>query len=96
VLDANNVVALRKKGFIIWLKAEPEALLERMGGDPKTIPQRPALTGKGSLEEIEEVLADRSPLYEWASAVQLDTTALGIETVVERILSILQERIKKG
>jgi len=96
VLDVNNIIALRKRGFIIWLKAEPEVLLKRIGGDPQAIPQRPALTGKGSLEEIEEVLAYRGPLYEWASAVQLDTTALDLETVVERVLSILQEMMEKG
>lgn len=93
VLDVNNVIALRKKGFIIWLKAEPEVLFKRIEGDPQTTPQRPPLTEKGSLEEIKEVLAYRNPFYEWASGAQLDTSALDVETVVEKILSILKEKI---
>jgi len=93
VLDVNNIIALRKKGFIIWLKAEPEVLFKRIEGDPQTTPQRPPLTEKGSLEEIKEVLAYRNPFYEWASGAQLDTSALDVETVVEKILSILKEKI---
>jgi shikimate kinase len=96
VLDANNIVALKEKSFIIWLKAEPEVLLKRIGGDPRTLYQRPSLTGRDSLEEIKEVLACRNPFYEKASMAQIDTTSLDIETVVGTILSILQERIKKA
>jgi shikimate kinase len=96
VLDSNNIIALRKRGLLIWLKSEPEVLIKRMGEDPQTTSQRPSLTGKESLEEIEEVLAYRNPLYEWASSVHIDTTTLDIETVVEKILSILKERMKKG
>jgi shikimate kinase len=96
VLDVNNIIALRRKGFIIWLKAEPEVLLKRIGEDQHTAPQRPPLTEKGPLEEIKEVLAYRNPFYEWASGAQLDTTALDVETVVEKILSILPERIERS
>ena len=95
VLDVNNIIALRRKGFIIWLKAEPEVLLKRIGEDPQTTSKRPPLTEKGPLEEIKEVLAYRNPFYEWASGSQLDTTALDVETVVEKILSILPERIER-
>jgi shikimate kinase len=93
VLDANNIISLRKKGFIIWLKAEPEVLLKRMGEDPQTTSQRPPLTEKGTLEEIKEVLAYRNPFYEWASGAQLDTSSLDVETVVENILFILRGKI---
>lgn len=93
VLDVNNVIALRKKGFVIWLKAEPEILYKRLEEDQRSVVQRPPLTDKGSLEEIKTVLAERNPLYEWASEAQLDTTTLSVKMVVERVLSLLQERV---
>jgi shikimate kinase len=93
VLDVNNIIALRKKGFIIWLKAEPEVLLKRMGEDPQTAIQRPPLTEKGALEEIKEVLAYRNPFYKWASGAQLDTTTFDVEAVVENILFILKGKV---
>ncbi len=93
VLDVNNIIALRKKGFIIWLKAEPETLLKRVDEDQISMNQRPPLTDKGSLEEIKGVLAERNPFYQWASEAQLDTTNLSVEMVVERVLSLLQERV---
>jgi shikimate kinase len=89
VLDPDNVTALRRNGLMIWLKADSQALLERIGDDPQTIGRRPSLTGKGLAEEIEEVLAYRNPFYERASAVQLDTSEMDVEAVAERILSIL-------
>jgi shikimate kinase len=95
VLDAENIMALRRKGLIIWLKADSEVLLRRMSQDFQTMGRRPTLTGKGSLEEIEEVMAYRDPLYERASDVQLDTSTLNVEAVVEDLLSILQERIRR-
>lgn len=93
VLDVNNIIALKKKGFIIWLKADPEILHRRLEEDQGSISQRPPLTDKGSLEEIKEVLAERNPLYERASEAQLDTTILSVKMVVDRVLSLLQERI---
>lgn len=93
VLDVNNIIALRKKGFIIWLKAEPEILYKRLEEDQTSMSQRPPLTNKGFLEEINEVIAERNHLYEWASEAQLDTSTLSVEMVVDRVLSLLQERV---
>jgi shikimate kinase len=89
VLDPDNVAALKKRGLIIWLKADPETLLMRMRKDPHTITRRPSLSGKGRLEEIKEVLTFRNAIYEEASAAQIDTSDLDVETVVERILTII-------
>jgi shikimate kinase len=89
VLDADNVKVLRRNGFMIWLKADSRILLKRIGTDPLTIGKRPSLTGKGSLEEIEEVLTFRNPYYEEASEIQLDTSGLDVDAVVERILSFV-------
>ena len=92
ILDSENVAALKKNGLIVWLKADRQVLHSRMIQDPRTVVQRPSLTGKGALEELDEVMASRAPVYGAATEVQLDTSAMDETTVVESVLSILQER----
>ena len=89
VLDTDNVKALKRNGLMIWLKADPQILLQRMNQDPETNSRRPALTGKGALEEIQETLFMRKPFYESASKFQIDTSASDVEEVVETILTLL-------
>ena len=92
VLETENVKYLKKNGFIIWLKGNMNVLIQRMAKDLRTATGRPSLTGRGTLEELEEVTAYRMPFYEKASEVQVDTSALGVDEVVERILAIFQEK----
>jgi len=96
VLDIDNVMALKKNGFIIWLKADPQVVHARMMKDPQTLVQRPPLTGKGILREIEEVMANRAPFYEQAAEVQLDTSTMDVEAVMKKVLSILEERKRRN
>jgi shikimate kinase len=93
VLDADNVKTLKKNGFIIWLKADRQTLLKRMNQDPGTETRRPTLTGKGTLKEIEETISQREPFNERASEIQIDTSMLAVDAVVESILTILKERV---
>ena len=96
VLDTDNVKALRRNGTIIWLKANRETLLKRLNQDPGTNARRPTLTGRGTLEELQEVMSLREPLYEKASQIQIDTSTLDVEAVVERILAMIDEKVKGG
>ena len=95
VLEHENLKALRRNGFIIWLKADIQVLLKRMAKDPRTVTGRPSLTGKGALEELKEVLAHRVNFYEQASKVQVDTSSLDVDGVVDNVLSIFQERLEE-
>jgi len=95
VLDTDNVSVLRKNGVIIWLKADKQTLLKRMNQDPGTNTRRPTLTGKGTSEELKEVMSLREPIYERVSEIQIDTSTLDVETVVERVLAILDEKVSK-
>jgi shikimate kinase len=96
VLDTDNVKALRRNGTIIWLKADRQTLLKRMNQDPGTNTRRPTLTGKGTSEELKEVMSLREPIYERASEIQIDTSTLDLEAVVERILAVVDEKGKGG
>ncbi len=95
VLDTDNIKALRKNGFIIWLKADKPTLLKRINQDPGTNTRRPTLTGKGASEEIKEVMSLREPIYERVSEIQIDTSVIDVETVVERLSAIVDERMKR-
>jgi len=92
VLDADNVKVLRRNGFIVWLKADQQTLLKRIQKDRGSSTRRPTLTGKGTLEEIEETISQREPFYEGASEIQIDTSMLAVDAVVETILTVLKER----
>ena len=96
VLDTDNVKALRKNGFIIWLKADQQTLLKRMDEDPGTNTRRPTLTGKGTLEELEEMMFRRGPFYKTASESQIDTSTLDVKAVVGRVLAIFDEKFRIG
>jgi len=92
VIDPENIKVLKRNGLIIWLKADVEVLLERIARDIQSAVERPSLTGRGTLEEFKEVLIQRKPLYERASEVQVDTSLLDVDGVVNQVLSIFKER----
>jgi shikimate kinase len=93
VLDTDNVNALKRDGLVIWLKADQQTLLKRIQKDQGSSTRRPTLTGKGTLEEIEETISERGPFYEKASEIQIDTSALDVEAVVEDILTVFKGKM---
>jgi shikimate kinase len=93
VLDTDNVKAFKKNGFIIWLKADKQTLLKRLNQDPGTNTRRPTLTGKGTSEELKEVMSLRDPIYERVSEIQIDTSMIDVKTVVENILTVLKSKM---
>jgi shikimate kinase len=92
VLDTDNVNALKRNGLIIWLKADQQTLLKRIQKDQSSSTRRPTLTGKGTLEEIEETISEREASYDKASEIRIDTSMLAVDAVVESILAALEER----
>ncbi|MBW1989896.1 MAG: shikimate kinase [Deltaproteobacteria bacterium] len=77
VLDPGNRDIMRKTGLVVWLRASPRTIRERLVLDAVTADQRPSLTGARSAEdEVEAVLAEREPLYREAAHKELDTEEL--------------------
>jgi shikimate kinase len=84
VVRGSNIAVLRRSGRLVWLKASVATIAKRIHGDT----QRPSLTGKKSfIEEIEEVLTVRLPLYEKASHFSVETDSLTIDEVVREVLT---------
>jgi shikimate kinase len=87
ILRRQNVAALKKNGTIFWLTASVATIAQRIGGDR----QRPSLTGRKSfIEEIEEVLCERTPLYQDAADFVIATDGRSVAQVVDEILTCLQ------
>jgi shikimate kinase len=87
ILRQENVVCLKKNGVLFWLTASIATIASRIGRDT----QRPSLTGtKSFVEEIEEVLAVRTPKYREAADHIVPTDGCAINQIVETILSSVQ------
>lgn len=81
-----NFAPLRAAGPVIWLKAQPATIVQRIGGDD----QRPSLTGtKSFTDEVVEVLERREPLYERIAHHQIDTDTLSPQEVANVVSSLI-------
>jgi shikimate kinase len=86
ILNNNNVTDMKNSGIVVWLRATPETIKKRIVQDEKTEDQRPALTAKGLIEEIEETLLNRNPLYENAMNFVVDTDVLSIDEICDIVV----------
>jgi shikimate kinase len=83
----SNVAKLKEKGIIIWLKASVQTIKGRI----KDTKVRPSLTKtKSFIEEIEEVLEKRTPLYKNAADFKVDTENKSIEENVNEIIGLIE------
>lgn len=85
ILREANRARLRETGCVVYLKAEPALLAERLRRDPLT-GQRPALTDKPLEDELRCVLVEREPLYQAAAHLVLDAGA-ELPVLLEAVLS---------
>jgi len=90
IMEPRNVELLKKNGFFVWLKADPEVLEKRMQKDLNTQETRPALKGKNAMEEIRNVLAQRERLYARAADLVVDTNSSDIDQVTETIIANIE------
>ncbi|WP_455241938.1 shikimate kinase [Petrachloros mirabilis] len=85
ILRQGNVEALKRNGTLFWLTASVDTIAGRIGGDT----QRPSLTGaKSFVEEIEEVLRERTPKYQAAADHVLSTEGQSIQQLATIILGL--------
>ena len=82
--------ALKAMGTVVWLAGEFEALYARALRSGS----RPMLEGRPK-EEVAALHRAREPYYRQAHLV-VETTGLGVDQVVRRILSLLRQRERVG
>ena len=81
VVREQNIMKLKQNGLVVWLTANVDTLLERIGEDES----RPLLKGKTQREDMEITLAERQPLYRKAADITIDTEDKTPKAVVELI-----------
>ena len=91
VLDEDNVKRMKNSGVIVWLKADIKTIQKRIIEDSATRDFRPALTSKGSVEEIQLTLLDRNPYYERAMDFFVDTDVMDVDAVCDTIVQKIKE-----
>jgi shikimate kinase len=87
VLREANREAIRAAGVVIWLQASVSSLAARIRDDPLSAARRPNLTKSGGRNEIEQVLAQRTPIYRAAATWTVDTEGKTVAEVVEEVLA---------
>jgi shikimate kinase len=86
ILRPQNVEALKANGRLFWLTAEISTIETRIGGDT----QRPSLTGsKSFIEEIADVLEERSPKYRAAADHVILTDRHSVAHVADTIRMLM-------
>lgn len=86
ILRSQNVEALKKTGTLFWLTAAVDTIVQRIGRDT----QRPSLTGtKSFVDEVQDVLRERTPKYEAAADHVIATDGRSIAQIAGEILARL-------
>ncbi len=86
ILKEENAKILKANGRIVWLTAEIPTIVKRISGDT----QRPSLSGtKTFVEEIEDILKERTPKYQAAANHIIPTDHNPPHQIADSILSLL-------
>lgn len=87
ILALRNYTALRDAGTIVYLRATPATIVDRLG----QAADRPLLRGKAAAA-VPALLAERSPAYVNAADVIVDTDGRSPDDVADEIVRMLKER----
>ncbi len=87
VLKAENNELLKRKGKIIFMRADFETLLVRVRADET----RPLLKDNGKIaEKLRELLFERTPVYEAVADCIVDTDGKSVDEVAREIVRIAE------
>jgi shikimate kinase len=85
VLLPDNRRVLKTTGTVIWLRADPKILWQRMQADPVTRKRRPPLQGGGE-QELVQLHEIRRPIYEELADLIFDSGISSPAAIVEDII----------
>lgn len=84
-LRAENVELMKRNGYVVWLTAKPETILERV----KDSTERPLLNGHMNISYIQDLMEKCRDKYSVAADLVIDTTGKDIISVCEELLQKL-------
>jgi shikimate kinase len=90
VLSAANRQRLAAQGTVVYLRARPEDLYERVCHDRN----RPLLATADPLTRLRELYAERDPMYGEVADVVMETGAQSVQALARALLDKLEERWK--
>lgn len=82
VVRPQNTEYMRKSGKVIYLKATPETIYERV----KHSTDRPILNGNMNVAYISELMEKRRPLYEGAADITVTTDGKSRDIICQEII----------
>jgi len=93
VLDPRNVQALRAKGLVVHLTADPEELWRRVSGDAASTQTRPTLLpgAKSGLDELRELARARATAYAQARHAEVPVGGRTPAEVAEAVMALLTD-----
>jgi shikimate kinase len=92
VLDANNRRALHERGFVIWLDTPVDVQITRLERDR----QRPLLRAPDRRARLEQLAAERDPLYAQIADLHVHSTDIGDSAqMVRDLLDLLEARWRR-
>jgi shikimate kinase len=90
VMLPENRQRLAEGGTVVYLRARPEDLYERVRHDRN----RPMLAGADPLARLRELHAQRDPLYREVADLVVDTGAQSVQALARELLGKLEARWK--
>lgn len=92
VLDATNRGYLRNRGFVVYLCAPVDELLERTAH----CRHRPLLQTENPRDRLAQILREREPLYREVADAVIDTGQCTIRQVVRAVVRRLQKSYRSS
>ncbi|HEV2310876.1 MAG TPA: shikimate kinase [Acidimicrobiia bacterium] len=89
VLDAENRAALRARGFVVWLRADPSVLAERVRDDGVDRP----LLAEGPLPTLVRLAETRDAAYRAVADTEVSTDRRTPDAVVD---AVVEEFVRCG
>lgn len=88
-MRAVNRSLLKRMGTVVYLRARPETIYERL----KTDTTRPLLQGEDPMGKICRLMAEREEAYTEAADVIVDVDDMTPEEIIEKIVMQIAERM---
>jgi shikimate kinase len=85
VLDPENRRRIRETGTVVWLRAAPTVLAERVDADGV---ERPLLAPRSTVATLERLAVVRAAAYEAVADTAVDTDSRTVDEVVDAVLEV--------
>jgi shikimate kinase len=87
VTREKNIQKLKKNGLLVWLQADVDTLVNRVGEDSE---RPPLVEGRTQRGDMEMTLNERKPLYQKAADLVVDTENKTPEEVADLVINLLK------